>query len=1026
MAQPHPTLPEGRPAIVLFDIVGSTKHLLALGSTAYTSQQQQPFFDLCDRLRLENHGEQYGSHQGDALLYIFPLAPHAVAFANALLSSLRDHPIDAHDEANGTLHRVQVRLAVHQAQETMHLSERGDYGYHPDVVYTARLMAIALDDQVLLSETAYSAIDEKQFDCQEYINRRIKNWDTPQTVYELLWDGTSKGEPGSRYLPGWFREMNRYIPRPDLENAIIHLFREKTPAGSLYRLITLRGYGGMGKTRLALQCAANLAALFGDAMHLIALGDIFAEADESRTRRDTQDATLCALLAERIGRPYSLQGEQALPGNLPQAMPRGMRLLVIDNYESVNCDAAAYLLADLLEANEGLHILVTGREALEMDDIEKQFPIESMRPEEARQMFVERAAQKRDLSAKPLTAADEAAIKRILTYTEHIPLALELAAARSGQKSFTEIADGLEKAPLGAETETATRHRRADRAERHKSLTKSLNWSYSLLALPTQQAFPCLGLFSDSFTVETVGSACNVPQAQDALDELLEASLTSRFEGEDQQSRYRMLRPTRAYAAEKFEALSTADAIRRQFIDYYVQLVEENGGSDNLENDAKRRHLDREWRNALTAADYARRDIDTTCLFADGLFLYMARYGRWTEVEPLCQNALALRESILGPEHPATALSLHNMASFYDSQGRYAEAEPLLKRAIAIREKTLGNDHSSTLLSLTNLASIYNSHGRYAEAEPLFVRALAIMGTALGPEHPNQAALLNNAASLYENQGRYPEAEAFYTKALALREKVLGLEHPDTALSLNNLGTFYGKIGRYPKAEPLLKRALTIWEKALGPEHPDTASSLNNLAFLYTRQGHYSEAEPLYTRALAIREKALGPEHPDTALSLDNLAHLYTSQRRYSEAEPLLKRALTIWEKALGPDHPKTATNFNNLAFLYDNQGRYSEAEPLYLRALAINEKILGPEHLSTALNLCNLAFISNIQGQYTVAEPLFVRALQIREKVLGPRHPDTSSVRKDYVTFLRARGRDAEAQAVEAGANISSEPRNG
>jgi CHAT domain-containing protein/Tfp pilus assembly protein PilF len=316
--------------------------------------------------------------------------------------------------------------------------------------------------------------------------------------------------------------------------------------------------------------------------------------------------------------------------------------------------------------------------------------------------------------------------------------------------------------------------------------------------------------------------------------------------------------------------------------------------------------------------------------------------GRTAEAEPLLQRALAIREKALGRDHPDVATSLNDLAVLYRDQGRTAEAEPLYKRSLAIWEKALGPDHPDVATSLNNLAGLYGTEGRYAEAEPLYKRSLAIVEKALGPDHPDVASSLNNLAELYRTQGRTAEAELLYKRSLAIREKALGLSHPEVAQSLNNLAALYQAEGRYAEAEPLYKRSLTIKEKELGPDHPNVATSLNNLAELYRTQGRTAEAEPLYKRSLAIREKALGPDHPAVATSLNNLAELYRNQGRYAEAEPLCKRSLAIWEKALGPDHPDVATSLNNLAELYRNQGRYAEALGFGRRAVAILGKRLG------------------------------------------------------------------------------------
>ena len=368
------------------------------------------------------------------------------------------------------------------------------------------------------------------------------------------------------------------------------------------------------------------------------------------------------------------------------------------------------------------------------------------------------------------------------------------------------------------------------------------------------------------------------------------------------------------------------------------------------------------------------------------------KQGRYQKAIPFAKRALAIDEKALGPEHPAVANSLNNLALLYDALGDYSKAKPLYKRALAIYEKTLSPEHPEVAKSLNNLAELYRALGDYSKAEPLYKRALAINEKALGPEHPHVAISLNNLAGLYHDLGDYSKAEPLYKRALKIWEKALGSEHPHVAISLNNLAGLYHDLGDYSKAEPLLKRALAIREKAFRPDHPNVATSLNNLAALYDALGDYSKAEPLYKRALAIREKALGPEHTEVAESLNNLAGLYLDLGDYTNAEPLYKRALAINEKALGPDHPNVATSLMNLASLKYALGDYTNAETLHKRSLAIYEKALGPDHPNVAVNLNYLAGLYKAIGDFTSAEPLCKRALASLEKALGPDHPDIAT----------------------------------
>ena len=183
--------------------------------------------------------------------------------------------------------------------------------------------------------------------------------------------------------------------------------------------------------------------------------------------------------------------------------------------------------------------------------------------------------------------------------------------------------------------------------------------------------------------------------------------------------------------------------------------------------------------------------------------------GRYAEAENSLRTALKLAEQFRNGEY-IVGESLNNLAELYYAQGKYAEVQPLYQRALAIREKVLGPEHPNVATSLNNLAALYYAQGKYAEVEPLYQRALAILEKVLGPEHPHVAVSLNNLALLYHNQGKYAEAEPLHQRALAIAEKALGPEHPDVATSLENYAILLRKTGRNAEADELEKRARAI------------------------------------------------------------------------------------------------------------------------------------------------------------------------------------------------------------------------
>ena len=383
--------------------------------------------------------------------------------------------------------------------------------------------------------------------------------------------------------------------------------------------------------------------------------------------------------------------------------------------------------------------------------------------------------------------------------------------------------------------------------------------------------------------------------------------------------------------------------------------------------------------------------------------------GKYSEAIPLAQDALRIRQQVLGEEHPDIATSLNDLGLLYDAMGRYEQAEPKLTQALEMRRRLLGNEHLDVALSLNNLAGLYYSMGKYEDAEPLYKQALEMRRRLLRDEHLDVALSLNNLAGLYYVMGRYEDAEPLYKQALEMYRQLLRDEHPYVASSLNNLAGLYKSMGRYEQAEPLYTEALEMRKRLLG-EHPSVATSLNNLAGLYRAMGRYEQAERLYHQALKMRKRLLGDDHPSVAISLNNLALFYDSMGRYSEAEPYYTQALEMSKRLLGDEHPDVATTLNNLAALYYSMGSYEKAEPLLTEALEMDRKLLGEEHPSVANSLNNLAGLYKSMGRYQQAEPLYTEALEIRKRLLGNEHPYVATNLDNLASLHHSQGNIEQA----------------
>ena len=359
------------------------------------------------------------------------------------------------------------------------------------------------------------------------------------------------------------------------------------------------------------------------------------------------------------------------------------------------------------------------------------------------------------------------------------------------------------------------------------------------------------------------------------------------------------------------------------------------------------------------------------------------------------KKALAIDETVLGAEHPSTATTYNNIALVYQYQGDDDKALEYFRKALAIREKVLGAEHPSTATTYNNIAIVYWEQGEYEKSLEYFRKALAINEIVLGAEHPLTATTYNNIALVYQDQGDDDKALEYFRKALAIDEKVLGAEHPLTAPSYNNIATVYRAHGEYGKALEYFRKALAIDEKVLGAGHPSIATTYNNIAIVYRDQGEYGKALEYLRKALTIREKVLGAEHPLTAMTFHLIALVYQDQGKYEKALDYYKKALTISVKVLGAEHPSIATTYNNIAVVYRSQREYEKALEYFRKALAISVKVLGAEHLSIATTYNNIAVVYHDQGDYQESKEYIQKAYKIFLKILGDIHPKTKDAKE-------------------------------
>jgi tetratricopeptide (TPR) repeat protein len=658
----------------------------------------------------------------------------------------------------------------------------------------------------------------------------------------------------------------------------------------------VQGMGGVGKTSLAVEYVHRFRNLYA--------GVCWCPA-EART------GLLSALagLAETLGAATAEEAdvEKAAKAALRRmAEQRATWLLVYDNV------AAPDHITDLLPS-AGARVLITSRFS-DWSEVAEEVALDVLPLEEAVALLESRTGQSDPAGARTLAGA-----------LGNLPLALDHAAAycKRTQMRFADYAakaSGLiTAAPRGAGY------------PRSVAATFDLAIAEAVAQCPAADALmaylaQCAPERIPMILVE--GGFEDEADRMNAVAALAEVSLVKHDPFEDGTPALTVHRLVQAVARARSEANGTAQGAVGRLIARLSGTYPENGLRD-----PQSWPMCAQLTPHLLALRDAHPDDASACEDWSALLNWAGNYfhGRAAHSQSalLLRDALAIREKAFGPEHPATAQSLNNLALLLWNQGDFAGARPLFERALAIREKVLGPDHPNTATSLSNLARLLQDQGDLTGARPLFERALAIREKMLGPEHPDTATSLIKFAGLLQAEGDLAGARPLFEGALAIYEKMLGPEHPNTATSLHNLARLLQDQGDLTGARPLSERALAIYEKVLGPEHPDTATSLHNLARLLQAEGDLAGARPLFERALAIYEKVLGPEHPGTSRAHRDFARLLLAAGAQTEALALGEKALANHDKVLERDHSWTKDSARVTADALDAVGRADEAKAL-------------------------------------------------------------------------------------------------
>lgn len=286
--------------------------------------------------------------------------------------------------------------------------------------------------------------------------------------------------------------------------------------------------------------------------------------------------------------------------------------------------------------------------------------------------------------------------------------------------------------------------------------------------------------------------------------------------------------------------------------------------------------------------------------------------GDFVAAEPLFRQALATLRSAPAKEYQlALAGALTGLGLLNQTLRDYPAAESSLQEALTIRKTALGENHPEVAGGLTHLVGLYQSAENFTAAGPLLQQAAQLYRTSFGENHPLYAAVLYRLGVQAEGTGNDAAAEPQFRQALDIRRDRLGESHPDVADSLNALGIWHARMGRYAEAEPLLLQALEVRRSALGASHPTMSAALVDLATIQAALDRPTEALELLRQGAGLDDRVntqvfiLGPDRR-TAAHLErnrgNLDHLLSLVAQHLGEDGAAVEAsldLVQWRKSL-------------------------------------------------------------------------------------------------------------------------------
>lgn len=824
------SLPRGTVTFLFTDIENSTRLMQEIGESYVASQAAH--HAILRTAFTSNSGHELRT-EGDSFFCVFASAVDACMAAAEAQRALAGHPW-------GEGAALKVRIGLHTGEAPL----VGNEYIGLDVHHAARIAASAHGGQVLVSETTRGIAEEKLptgLHLRDLGAHRLKDLARPERLFQLVIDGLQSTFPALRTLDSIQNNL------PTQLTSFIGREAEVAEANRLLRntrLLTLTGPGGIGKTRLSLQIAAESARDFPGGVYFVPLSAV----------RDPE--LIPSAVAQVLGIPVA--GNRLPMDRVVDHMRDKTVLFVLDNFEQL-LPAGAQAASQLLHAGSGVKLLVSSRSVLRVYG-EQEFEVEPLRlPDpralpgldalsqyEAVKLFIERAiAAKPDFQA---TNANAPAIAGICERVDGLPLAIELAAARIKLFSPQALLARLERSL------TALGSGARDLPGRQQTLRGAIDWSYDLLDGPHKRLFARFSVFARGANVEQAEAVCGPSEevggdVLNGLDQLADHSLLRRMPDFDE-PRLIMLQTIRDFAAEQLELSIDVSQIRDRHVDAYCALAAT--AAPNLFGDEQKTWLDRLERdhdNFRAAFDWCATTGD-----AERAMNLAASFWRFWQMRGHLHEGRVRLESILGmPKSPlfreARTRALEAAGGVVYWQGDLPSAQAFYDECLELARQ--GDDKKALANALYNDAfPMAVNRGSLERSLILFGEALALY-RELHDDSGTSRSLWGISSCLYY-QDHLEDAITAVEEAIALfrkRDDRFGL---GWALHTRALAAI--KQGDAVHARRLVLEALELFAKA--GDISGTVLLLDDASEVERLEGN---------RALAIRLAAAAAAHQATS-----------------------------------------------------------------------------------------------------------------------------------------------------------------